>query len=98
MRCEYKLTGRVDGELREMRCSRKGCGHSRWSKHPPKRVANECSGRESRGLGDTVANAIQAVTFGLVKPCGGCKKRQEALNKMFPYAHPKDQADDWRSA
>jgi hypothetical protein len=39
----------------------------------------------SRGLGDTIARAIQAVTLGTVKPCGGCKKRQEALNKLVPY-------------
>lgn len=41
--------------------------------------------RQSRGFGDTVANAINKYTN--VKPKGdcGCKKRQEALNKMFPY-------------
>ena len=40
---------------------------------------------QPRGLGDTVANAINKYTN--VKPKGdcGCKKRQEALNKMFPY-------------
>lgn len=35
-----------------------------------------------RGLGDVVAKATSAVG---IKPCGGCKKRQEALNKMFPF-------------
>jgi len=39
----------------------------------------------SRGLGDTVAKVIKAVTFGRVKPCGGCKKRQAALNRLVPY-------------
>lgn len=39
----------------------------------------------SRGFGDTVAKAIQAVTFGKVKPCEPCKKRQEWLNRVFPY-------------
>ena len=40
---------------------------------------------QPRGFGDTVANAINKYTN--VKPKGdcGCKKRQEALNKMFPY-------------
>jgi hypothetical protein len=38
-----------------------------------------------RGLGDVVAAATSAVG---VKPCGGCKKRQEALNKMFPFGKP----------
>ena len=37
---------------------------------------------KSRGLGDTVAKVTKA--FG-VKPCGRCKKRQETLNKAFPY-------------
>lgn len=37
----------------------------------------------SRGLGDTVAKITRAVG---IKPCGGCKKRQAALNKLFPYS------------
>jgi len=36
----------------------------------------------SRGLGDTIAKATKAVG---IKPCGGCKKRQAALNKLVPY-------------
>jgi hypothetical protein len=40
---------------------------------------------KSRGLGDTVKKLIDRVTNGKVKPCGGCKKRQEALNKIMPY-------------
>lgn len=66
------------------------CG-SKWparSDRPPNR---QCV---SRGLGDTVAKAIHAVTGGLVKPCGGCKKRQEKLNNLLPY---RDTADDGRS-
>jgi hypothetical protein len=39
----------------------------------------------SKGLGDTVKKVINKVTRGKVKPCGGCKKRQEALNKIMPY-------------
>lgn len=38
-----------------------------------------------RGLGDTVAKVTSALGF---KPCGGCKKRQEALNRMFSYKQP----------
>jgi hypothetical protein len=45
---------------------------------------------KSRGLGDTVKNVISKVTGGKVKPCGGCKKRQEALNKLMPYKDKKD--------
>lgn len=33
------------------------------------------------GLGDAVAKATTAAG---VKPCGGCKKRQEAMNKATP--------------
>lgn len=35
-----------------------------------------------RGLGDLVAKATSAVG---IKPCGSCKKRQEALNKLVPF-------------
>ena len=34
------------------------------------------------GLGDSLATIFQK--FG-VKPCKGCKKRKEKLNKAFPY-------------
>lgn len=37
---------------------------------------------QSKGLGDTIAKVTSAVG---IKPCGGCKKRQEALNKALPY-------------
>lgn len=37
----------------------------------------------SRGLGDTVAKITKAIGL---KPCGGCKKRQDKLNKNFPYS------------
>jgi len=36
----------------------------------------------STGLGDTIAKATSAIG---IKPCGGCKKRQAALNKLVPY-------------
>lgn len=38
--------------------------------------------KKSRGLGDTIAKLTKAVG---IKSCGGCKKRQEALNKLVPY-------------
>jgi hypothetical protein len=50
--------------------------------------ATATDANEPRGLGDSVANAIKRATFGLVKPCGGCAKRQAALNKAFPYSKP----------
>lgn len=50
--------------------------------------ADECphsTGRkfESRGIGDSVAKAIQKATG--KKPCGGCAKRRDLLNKALPY-------------
>ena len=41
--------------------------------------------RQSRGFGDTVANAINKYTNVKPKEGCGCKKRQEMLNKMLPY-------------
>ena len=35
-----------------------------------------------KGLGDSMAAVLKK--FG-VKPCESCKKRQEVLNKIFPY-------------
>ena len=40
---------------------------------------------ESRGVGDTLAKTIHVLTFGLVKPCDDCRKRQAWLNKHAPY-------------
>lgn len=42
----------------------------------------------SRGVGDVVKNVASA--FGVKKPCGGCQKRREMLNKMLPFKD-KDQ-------
>lgn len=39
--------------------------------------------KKDRGAGDTVARVTSALG---VKPCGGCKKRQEELNKAVPYS------------
>lgn len=35
-----------------------------------------------RGLGDTIARLTSSIGIG---PCGQCKKRQEKLNRLFPY-------------
>jgi hypothetical protein len=37
---------------------------------------------ESQGLGDTIAKMTKAIG---IKPCGGCTKRHEYLNKKIPY-------------
>jgi len=47
-------------------------------------------GRISRGLGDTIKKIINKATLGKVKQCGGCKKRQAALNKLMPYKGGND--------
>lgn len=91
MICDLQLTGKERDGIPEMHCQ--VCGRLHYSKHPPSKCAKECV---SRGLGDTVAKVIHKATGGRVKPCGGCKKRQERLNKMFPYQHPRDSADDGR--
>ena len=33
-----------------------------------------------KGLGDTISRAINSITGGIVKECGGCQKRKEYLN------------------
>ena len=38
-----------------------------------------------KGLGDTVSRAINALSRGTVKECGGCQKRKDYLNKLVPY-------------
>jgi len=45
-----------------------------------KRIPNR-----SRGLGDTVAKTINKYTNIRPKSGCGCKRRQEMLNRMFPY-------------
>lgn len=35
-----------------------------------------------RGVGDVIAAATSAIG---IQPCGKCKERQEALNKMLPF-------------
>ena len=42
-----------------------------------------------RGLGDVVAKVIKIATLGKVKPCGGCQKRRDALNRAVPFTRPK---------
>ena len=49
----------------------------------------ECNDKEDTlagGLGDSLARVIKAATG--IKPCAGCKDRQEKLNKWLPYKKP----------
>ena len=43
----------------------------------------EDDGNLARGLGDTLARVIHNFTG--IKPCSGCKDRQETLNSWIPY-------------
>lgn len=51
--------------------------------------------KKSKGLGDTVAKVTKvtgiekAVKAVLGEDCGGCNKRREALNRLFPYKSDK---------
>lgn len=38
--------------------------------------------RKSKGVGDVIAKITESVG---IKPCEGCKKRKEKLNKLFPF-------------
>jgi len=47
--------------------------------------------QKSRGLGDTVAKVAYIASLGKLTPDNkscGCKKRQDALNKLVPYGTP----------
>ena len=44
-----------------------------------------------KGLGDTVSRAIDSITGGIIKECGGCQKRKDYLNKKIPYRNPRTQ-------
>jgi len=38
--------------------------------------------KDSEGLGDTIKKITEKAG---IKQCGGCKKRQAKLNRLFPY-------------
>jgi hypothetical protein len=46
--------------------------------------ANHVANNKPKGLGDTIAKITTSLG---IKPCGGCKKRQEKLNKLVPYGN-----------
>ena len=49
----------------------------------------------SRGFGDTVHKALEATgVHRIVKPCGGCQKRREALNRLVPFKQPEPTTQD----
>jgi len=50
-----------------------------------RKYKNRVEEEKSKGFGDTISKFINKATLGKVKECEPCKKRKEALNKMFPY-------------
>lgn len=48
----------------------------------PEPIPEPATKQRWRGLGDVVASATSAVG---IKPCSGCAKRQESLNRAFPF-------------
>lgn len=65
---------RVIGTWGGFKMSNQNDKNTRWASFVKK--------TKSKGLGDTIAKITSSVG---IKPCGGCKKRQEALNQAFPY-------------
>lgn len=56
-------------------------------RHVPPQVCRVCLHYDgpSRGLGDTVYKALDAVgAHRVIKACGGCAERRKALNEKFP--------------
>ena len=51
---------------------------------PPEPPLPQATRQNWRGLGDVIASATKAVG---IKPCGGCRKRQEKLNQLVPFGH-----------
>ena len=44
-----------------------------------------------RGLGDVIAAGTRAIG---IQPCGGCKERQEVLNKLVPFGNSEPKQGD----
>jgi len=54
------------------------------------------SAKKYKGLGDVIAVVAQPIAIGLdsvfhtsLENCGGCKKRQENFNRLFPFNNEK---------
>ena len=64
------------------------CTGGYWFNPTPTACLTMCENKipvGTKGLGDTISNVINKVSRGKVTPCGGCKKRQNKLNEIFPY-------------
>jgi len=60
------------------------CSGSAECSEQEKKIYQEWSRRKnpSKGLGDTIKKFTDALQ---IPQCGSCKRRQEFLNKKFPY-------------
>mgnify|MGYP003674410340 CR=1 FL=1 len=45
-------------------------------------IKNKIPKPKSKGVGDTIKKVTNALG---IKQCGGCKRRQEKLNRLIPY-------------
>ena len=57
--------------------------HMKSSEEPIRIIGPEH--RVPKGLGDTIKKVTDKLG---IKQCGGCKKRQDALNRLVPYKKP----------
>lgn len=86
-RCATPCDQRADASFRADPCSECPISPPGWGRYG----GSGCAQHRTFGLGDLVATvaqpiarAIDAVAGTNIKGCGGCKKRQEALNRLVP--------------
>jgi hypothetical protein len=86
-RCELGLFGGIPSYLTCARaCQANPARVLRPGQYAPRTISVPGTSLvRPKGFGDTIANGIHRVSRGLIKPCGGCKKRQALLNKVLPY-------------
>ncbi len=80
----WKLTKDLGGSVPKKRFSqiKRNVTEDELERHQ-KAVAKANAKIKPKGLGDRLAKVTKAVG---IKPCGGCEKRRDVLNKIFPYS------------
>lgn len=58
-----------------------------WRDELQAKIESNKSTQRIAGLGDVIAIVTSAVG---IKPCEGCKERQDKLNKLVPFNQPKE--------
>jgi hypothetical protein len=74
MRCDWTIA-KQDGDRRQYACKRCG-GRTAMTTATPESINAVCR----LGVGDVIAAGLHAIGFR--KKCGGCQKRQAALNEL----------------